>query len=111
MISSGSAHELYRTGGLRRSQAPQVVYALADCPHDECDQALHAIDFRLEAVGSAIHDRLIRAWWDDTGFAGRCPKCGGWIRFTIRGKRAIAASEAASLPQLPPNWADEAVIL
>jgi hypothetical protein len=45
------------------------------------------------------------------GFAGRCPSCGGWIHFTIRGKQAIDDKAAESLPQLPANWADEAVIL
>ncbi|HEV2969605.1 MAG TPA: hypothetical protein VGY55_06420 [Pirellulales bacterium] len=57
------------------------------------------------------HDALVRAWWDDTGFAGRCPSCGRWIHFTIRGKRAIDESATATLPQLPANWASEAVIL
>ena len=111
MTFSDSAHDLYRAGGLLRNQAAQVVYALTDCPHAACEQSFHAIDYRLEAFGRAVHDALVRAWWDDTGFAGRCPSCGGWIHFTIRGKRAINAAEAAALPQLPPNWADEATIL
>ena len=42
---------------------------------------------------------------------GKCPTCGRWIHFTIRGKRHINDSEAATLPQLPANWASEAVIL
>jgi hypothetical protein len=33
------------------------------------------------------------------------------VRFTIRGKRAITAEEAARLPQLPDGWFDEAVVL
>ena len=33
-----------------------------------------------------------------SGFAGQCPACGGWIHFTIRGKQAITAEEAAQLP-------------
>jgi hypothetical protein len=91
--------------------APHVVYQDSGCPHSGCGQQLHAIDFRLEAFGKEIHDPLVRAWWEDIGFAGQCPSCGGWIHFTIRGKRAVDAREAESLPQLPPNWADEAVIL
>jgi hypothetical protein len=43
--------------------------------------------------------------------AGRCPSCGRWVRFTIRGKRPINEAEAAELPQLLDNWASEAVIL
>ena len=74
-------------------------------------QRFKAIDFRVEAFGRAVHDALVKAWWDDTGFAGRCPTCNRWIQFTIRGKRAIDESAAANLPQLPANWAGEAVIL
>jgi len=72
---------------------------------------MQAIDFRLEAHGRAVHDPLVRAWWSDVGFAGRCPQCGGWIHFTIRAKRAITAAEAAQLPQLPDNWHTLATIL
>ena len=104
-------HDLYREGGARRKLAPHVVYSQAGCPHEGCGQTFHAIDFRLEAFGRAVHDALVRAWWDDTGFVGRCPSCGGWVHFTIRAKRAIDASEATALPQLPANWANEAVIL
>jgi hypothetical protein len=104
-------HSFYREGGGDRLMAPHVIYQDACCPHQGCKQSLHAIDFRLEAFGRGIHDPLVRAWWADTGFAGRCPGCKGWIHFTIRGKQAIEASDAESLPQLPSNWADEAVIL
>ena len=104
-------HALYRQGGQERQMAPHVVYADSGCPHRGCKQCLQAIDFRLEAYGRTIHDPLVRAWWADVGFAGRCPGCGGWIHFTIRGKRAITADEAAALPQLPDNWAQVATIL
>jgi hypothetical protein len=104
-------HALYRQGGADRAMAPHVVYRDGSCPHEGCQRSLRAIDFRLEAFGRAIHDPLVRAWWDDVGFVGRCPACGGWIHFTIRGKRAVSEEEARALPQLPPNWADEAVIL
>jgi hypothetical protein len=104
-------HALYRQGGADRAMAPHVVYQDGSCPHDGCQHSLRAIDFRLEAFGRAVHDPLVRAWWDDVGFVGRCPACGGWIHFTIRGKRAVGESEARALPQLPDNWADEAVIL
>ena len=91
--------------------APHVVYHDALCPHQGCQQRLQAIDFRLEAFGRDVHDPLVRAWWDDTGFAGRCRLCGHWIHFTIRQKRAIDDAQASALPQLPANWASEAVIL
>src|SRR5437016_2291529 len=82
-------HALYRQGGEERQMAPHIVYANPGCPHAGCPQQLHAIDFRLEAHGRGVHDPLVRAWWNDTGFAGRCPTCGGWIHFTIGAKRAI----------------------
>ncbi|HEY3394756.1 MAG TPA: hypothetical protein VGK58_18770 [Lacipirellulaceae bacterium] len=104
-------HAVYRQGGADRETAPHVVYQDGGCPDPNCTQRLQAIDFRLEAFGRAIHDSLVRAWWNDTGFAGRCPQCKGWIHFTIRGKRAIEESEASTLPQLPTDWGDEAVIL
>jgi hypothetical protein len=104
-------HALYRQGGKDRQMAPHVVYAEAGCPHAGCLQKLQAIDFRLEAYGPTIHDPLVRAWWDDTGFAGRCPKCGNWIHFTIRGMRALTGDEARQLPQLPDDWHHVALIL
>ncbi|MGH7127532.1 MAG: hypothetical protein ACREIV_03120, partial [Planctomycetaceae bacterium] len=104
-------HELYRRGGEARHMAPHVIYSESACPHPDCDQRLQAIDFRLEAHGRGVHDPLVTAWWNDTGFAGRCPKCGGWIHFTIQGKLAIDADQASRIPQLPDDWFDEAVVL
>jgi len=104
-------HAVYREGGAQRTMAPHVVYLDASCPYADCTQHLQAIDFRLEAFGRAVHDALVKAWWDDTGFAGRCPTCGRWIHFTIRGKQTIDEAAAQQLPQLPANWADEALIL
>jgi len=104
-------HAAYRAGGKERHMAPHVVYSAGTCPHPGCTQIMQAIDFQLEHYGPAVHDPLVRAWWDDTGFAGRCPKCGGWIHFTIRGKQAVSAEDAASLPQLPDDWHANAVIL
>jgi hypothetical protein len=104
-------HSVYLSGGAKKRMAPHVIYRESGCPHPGCAQNLHAIDFRLEAFGREIHDPLVRAWWEDTGFAGQCPSCGGWIHFTIRTKEAITPDAAKTLPQLPQNWAVEAVIL
>jgi hypothetical protein len=104
-------HALYRQGGQERLMAPHIVYQEAACPHAGCGHPLQAIEFRLEDFGHAIHDPLVRAWWNDTGFVGRCPHCDGWIHFTIRAKRAITADEAARYSQLPDNWHAVATIL
>jgi hypothetical protein len=104
-------HAVYRHGGGERHMAPHIVYSDPLCPHPGCGQRMQAIDFQLEAYGPGIHDPLVRAWWNDTGFAGRCPLCGGWIHFTIRGKQPISAEEAARLPQLPDDWHHTALIL
>ncbi len=104
-------HALYLELGRERQATPQVVHPEPACPHDDCDGPMQAIDFRLEDHERAAHGPLVRAWWDDTGFTGRCPHCGGWIHFTIRGKRAITPDEATALPQLPDDWYDRATIL
>lgn len=104
-------HELYRLGGQERQMAPHIVYAEAACPHVGCGQPMQAIDFRLEDHGRAVHDPLVRAWWNDTGFVGRCPHCGGWVHFTIRSKHAVTAEQAASYPRLPDDWYSKATIL
>jgi hypothetical protein len=104
-------HALYRAGGKEQSMAPHVVYPDGTCPHHGCEHPMQAIDFRLESYGPGVHDPLVAAWWDDTGFAGRCPHCGGWIHFTIREKRAIDKEAAADLPQLPDDWHDNATVL
>jgi hypothetical protein len=55
-------HALYRQGGRERRMAPHIVYAEASCPHDDCDQPMQAIDFRLEDHGRAVHGPLVWAW-------------------------------------------------
>jgi hypothetical protein len=104
-------HALYRQGGQERRMAPQIIYPDGSCPREDCDQPMQAIDFRLGDYGRTVHDPLVRAWWNDTGFVGRCPRCAGWIHFTIRAKRAIPAEEAAQYPQLPDDWHTKATIL
>jgi hypothetical protein len=104
-------HEVYRRGGGEKRIAPHVVYAESGCPHEDCDQRMQAIDFRLEEYGRAVHDPLVVAWWSDTGFVGRCPKCGGWIHFTIRAKRAVSSEQLPGLPRLPDDWFSKATVL
>jgi hypothetical protein len=104
-------HNLYRRGGKERLVAPHIVYQDPTCPHPGCEQHLQAIDFRVEAYGKAVRDPLVLAWWNDAGFAGQCPRCRGWIHFTIRGKKAITSTEAAQLLQLPDDWHVVATIL
>ena len=103
--------EIYRQGGLARQTAPHIVYSEPTCPHPDCSEPMQALDFRLGDHGRAVHDALVRAWWNDTGFVGKCPRCRGWIHFTIRGKSAIAPEEAARYPQLPDDWHSKATVL
>jgi hypothetical protein len=104
-------HSVYRQGGIRRKMAPHILYQDSFCPREGCGHKLQAIDFRVEDYEPAIEDPLMRAWWDDDGFAGRCPQCQGWIHFTILAKRAISAEEASRLPRLPDDWHEKATIL
>ena len=104
-------HDVYRAGGGERSMAPHVVYADGSCPRPGCGRRMQAIGFRLEEFGRDVYGPLVRAWWNDRGLAGRCPACGGWIHFTIRGKAAISAEEADKLPRLPDGWDATATIL
>jgi hypothetical protein len=104
-------HQEYRRGSLEHRMAPRAVCADPTCPLAGCHQRLAAIDFKLEDQGKAVDDALLRAWWTDVGFAGRCRGCGGWVHFTVRGKRAIAEQEARQLPLLADDWADHALLL
>jgi hypothetical protein len=104
-------HDTYRRGGMKRQMAPQCVYSGPTCPHPGCSEPMQTLDFRLEDDGRTVHDTLVRAWWNDTGFVGKCPRCGGWIHFTIRTKSAIAPEVAAKYPQLPDEWHSSATIL
>ena len=96
----------YRAGGLRRMASPHVHYHDASCPHAGCTQKMEWIDFQLELHGDPehIYKPLVRAWWEGTGFAGRCPNCNGWVRFTTLRMEALNDDEASRLPRLPDNW-------
>ena len=104
-------HAFYGQGGLDRQMAPHIVYDFDTCPYAGCSQRMQAIDFRLDSYGPAVRDPLIRDWWSDVGFVDRCPRCGDWVHFSIRGKRTVTADEAAGLPHLPDDWHAVALIL
>ena len=74
-----------------------------------CDasiQAMEWIDFKLGPHGDpeGIDQPLVHSWWQGIGFAGRCPRCRGWIRFTTLSKEAIEDPETVGLPRLPDDW-------
>ncbi len=89
--------------------SPHVHYDEPACPHN-CGHRMEWIDFKLELHGDpvGIYQPLVRAFWDGTGFAGRCPSCGGWVRFRTIGMDAIGEVEADGLVKLPERWADVA---
>jgi hypothetical protein len=95
----------YREGGLEAMASPHVHYDDPQCPHG-CQQRLEWIDFKLELHNDpdGVYKPLVRAWWQGTGFAGRCPRCRGWIRFTTLRKEAIDDLRADGLPRLPDDW-------
>ena len=97
---------IYREGGLRAMASPHVHYDDPNCPHPGCDQRLEWIDFKLELHGDpeGMDKPLVRAWWDGTGFVGRCPGCRKWVRFTTSKMEAVDESRASALPRLPTDW-------
>jgi hypothetical protein len=96
----------YREGGLRAMASPHVHYDEPSCPHAGCGHALEWIDFKLELYHDpeGIDNPLVRAWWDGTGFVGRCPRCQGWVRFTTRRMEAIDDADGGDSPRLPDDW-------
>jgi len=96
----------YRAGGLRAMASPHVHYHDPLCPHPGCGHRMEWIDFRLEKPGdkARIDDPLVRSFWSGAGFAGRCPSCGGWVRFTTLAMEAIGDAEAGRVPRLPDDW-------
>ena len=86
--------------------SPHVHYDNPNCPHPPCGQKLEWIDFKLELHGDpeGIYKPLVKAWWAGQGFAGRCPGCGHWIRFTTLNMQAVDEFRASTLPQLPLDW-------
>lgn len=96
----------YREGGLRVMASPHVHYDDPNCPHPGCDQTMEWVDFKLELHGDpeGTYKPLVRAWWDGTGFAGRCPRCRGWLRFTTLGMEAVNEMQSGALPQLLQDW-------
>lgn len=86
---------------------PHVHYHQAYCPHPGCEHRLEWIDFQLELFGDleGIYKQLVKSWWEGPGFVGRCPGCGGWVRFTSLRMTAVDEEQMGSLPRLPENWA------
>lgn len=109
-LSAAELEELdrfYREGGLRAMASPHVHYDEPLCPHPACGHRMEWIDFQLELFGDpeGIYKPLVRAWWEGTGFAGRCPSCNRWIRFTTLRMEAVDDERTGQLLQLPENWA------
>lgn len=96
----------YREGGLRTMASPHVHYDEPKCPHPGCDHRMEWIDFKLELFGDpeGVYKPLVRSWWEGPGFVGRCPQCGGWVRFNTLAMEALDDGRAAAYPQLPPDW-------
>ena len=96
----------YRKGGLDAVASPHVHYDEPRCPHPGCTQHMEWIDFKLELHGDpeGIYKPLVRAWWEGSGFVGRCPACNEWIRFTTLKMEAVEEDLVAHHQRLPENW-------
>jgi hypothetical protein len=96
----------YREGGLRAMASPHVHYDEPACPHPGCGHRMEWLDFKLDLHGDpeGIDKPLVRAWWENRGFVGRCPNCQGWIRFTTLEMEAVDEDQAAQYSRLPENW-------
>lgn len=59
------------------------------------------IDFKLELHGDpeTIDKPLVRSWWEGQGFAGRCPACHRWVRFTTMKMEPLDDAQASRLPR------------
>lgn len=107
-----SLDRFYREGGLGVMAPPHVHYDIPNCPHAGCPQQMEWIDFKLELHGDpeGVYKPLVTAWWSGIGFAGPCPSCGSWVRFTTRAISSLDDDQAADLPQLPRDWSSVARI-
>jgi hypothetical protein len=109
VLTSQEIEELdrfYREGGLRQMASPHIHYQSPTCPHPDCGHKMEWIDFQLELFGDpeGIYKPLVKSWWEGKGFAGRCPGCGNWVRFTTLGMEALSDDEANQWPRLPDQW-------
>src|ERR1700687_5787099 len=107
--TSGDIAELdrvYREGGLRHLASPHVHYHDPSCPHAGCGHKMEWIDFQLELYGDrdGVYVPLVRAWWEGSGFVGRCPHCHQWIRFSTLGMEVPTAEQVQQLLHLPDDW-------
>src|SRR4051794_39846825 len=92
--------QIYREAGLRAMGPVTVHYDAPSCPH-LCGHRLEWIAFQLDP---SRQQDLIRSWWEGEGFVGRCPSCGGWIRFRSLGMAPITEEAALRSPRLPDDW-------
>jgi hypothetical protein len=101
-----SLDRFYREGGLRAMASAHVHYTEPACPRPGCLHRMEWIDFKLELHGDAegVYKPLARAWWEGSGFVGRCPACNEWIRFTTLNMEAVEEDLAAHHQRLPENW-------
>ncbi|MCI0685338.1 MAG: hypothetical protein L0Y71_24835 [Gemmataceae bacterium] len=96
---------VYREGGLRTMASPHIHYHEPACPHPGCGHKMEWIDFQLELFGDleGIYKPLVKAWWEGSGFVGRCPSCGGWIRFTTLRMEPLTDDQASPHLKLPDH--------
>lgn len=91
--------------GFERGLPAQVVYQDPHvvCPWPGCGYRINAIQFHLEKWPQ-LENRLLKAWWQGPGLAGRCPKCNLYVLFSVTAKSVIDDLTDFSSANLPDDW-------
>lgn len=101
----------YRRLGMTRKAPAQVVYqgSNVSCPWAGCVCKIAGIHFQLEKLTDPeLYERLLTAWWQGPGLAGKCPGCGRDVLFSVTGKKAVADPSKLTNERLADDWHEKA---
>jgi hypothetical protein len=104
----------YRRLGFEHRAMPHGVYQdpFIVCPWPGCGFRISAIDFQIEqGADPALYARVVSAWWQGPGIAGRCPACGDFVLFSMTNKQAVNDPTIQGLTLLPDDWHHRAYIV
>lgn len=104
----------YRRQGLEHQAMPHGIYQdpFIVCPWPGCGFRISAIDFQIEKhADPALYSRVLSAWWQGPGVAGRCPGCRNFVLFSMTKKQAVTDPAAQGMALLPDDWHLQAYIV